>query len=100
MNAELAAIDATGAYPQLQLWDLNDYTKLASGWWFTRDSIHQVRQGSWGGADWISRKMAHITAGPCPMPWGRSYGQEQPCPDPNVVRRTRGYSDIAALYDF
>ena len=100
MNAELRAVDASGAYPQLQLWDLNDYTRFASGWWFTRDGVHQVRQGSWGVADWISRKMAHISAGPCPMPWGRSYGQEQPCPDPNVVRPTRGYPDIDALYDF
>jgi hypothetical protein len=100
MNAELRAIDASGAYPQLQLWDLNDYTRFASGWWFTPDGVHQVRQGSWGVADWISRKMAHISRLPCPMPWGRSYGQEQPCPDPNAVRPTRGYPDIDALYDF
>ena len=100
MNAELRGIDASGAYPQLQLWDLNDYTQLASGWWFTADGVHQVRRGSWGVADWISRKMAHISGLPCPMPWGRSYGQEQPCTDPNVVRRTRGYPDIDALYDF
>ena len=100
MNAELRGLDASGAYPQLQLWDLNDYTKFVSDSWFYSDGVHQVRRGSWGIADWISRKMAHISAGPCPMPWGRSYGQEQPCPDPNVVRPTRGYPDIDALYDF
>ena len=61
MNAELRAIDASGAYPQLQLWDLNDYTRFASGSWFTSDGVHQLRRGSWGVADWISRKMAHIS---------------------------------------
>ncbi len=99
MNAELRAIDASGAYPQLQLWDLNDYTRFTTGWWFTSDGVHQLRVGSWGVADWISRKMAHISSQPCPMPWGRSYRQEQPCPDPNSVRPARGYPEIISLYE-
>lgn len=100
MNAELRAVDRSGAYPQLQVWDLNDYTRFASGSWFTSDGVHQLRRGSWGVADWISRKMAHISERPCPMPWGVNYPQEQPCSDPNEVRPQRGYPQLDALYVF
>ncbi len=100
MNAELRNIVASGRYPQLQLWDLNDYTRFAAGSWFTSDGVHQLRRGSWGVADWISRKMAHISAMPCPMPWTRDFGQEQPCSDPNLVRPFRGYPQLDALYVF
>jgi len=98
MNAELRAIDASGEYPQLQLWDLNDYTTLVSESWFYSDGVHQTTRGSWGIADWISRKMAHISGLSCPMPWGVAYGPERPCSDPNVVRSTRGYPQLDALY--
>ncbi len=62
MNAELRRIDASGEYPQLQLWDLNDYTRVRSrraGSTPTASTSSPV--GSWGVADWISRKMAHIS---------------------------------------
>ncbi len=100
MNAELRRIDASGEYPQLQLWDLHEYTRFASTTWFHSDGVHQLTRGSWGIADWISRKMAHISAKPCPMPWSSTVGVEDPCPDPNVERAARGYPDLGALYDF
>jgi hypothetical protein len=99
MNAELRRIVASGEYPKLQLWDLDDYTEFVSGSWFASDGVHQVRRGSWGVADWISRKMAHLSGSPCPMPWGPAYELEDPCPDPNVVRRYRGYPQLDVLYD-
>lgn len=100
MNAELRAIVQSNAYPQLQLWDLNDYTRFASGSWFTSDGVHHLRRGSWGVADWISRKMAHLSGLPCPLPWGVTFPQEQPCSDPNLVRPFRGYPQLDALYQF
>jgi hypothetical protein len=100
MNAELRRIDASGEYSQLQLWDLHEYTRFASGTWFYSDGVHQLTRGSWGIADWISRKMAHVSGRPCPMPWAPTVGQQDPCPDPNVERAVRGYPDLDALYDF
>lgn len=97
MNTELSALVWSGAYPQLQVWDLNDYTRFAPSW-FASDGVHHTRRGSWGVADWISRKMAHISEQPCPMPWSSTSGQEQPCSDPNAVRPARGYPQLDFLY--
>ena len=98
MNAELRAIVATGAFPQLQLWDLDEYSRATPGW-FTSDGVHELRRGSWGVADWISRKMAFVSGLPCPMPWTPTSLQDQPCVDPNAVRPARGYPDIDGLYE-
>lgn len=100
MNAELRGIVESGEYPKLQLWDLDEYTQFVSNWWFASDGVHQLPRGSWGVADWISRKMAHLSGSPCPMPWGATYDLEDPCPDPNVVRLSRGLPQIDVLYDF
>ncbi len=100
MNAELREIVASGDYAQLQLWDLNEYTESVSESWFYSDGIHQLTRGSWGIVDWISRKMAHISQLPCPMPWGPAYGLETPCPDPNEVQPARGHPRLDALYEF
>ena len=100
MNAELRSVVASGDYPPLQIWDLNEYTEFVAQSWFTTDGIHQLRRGSWGVADWISRKMAHISGRACPVPWGVGYPIETPCPDPNEVRPLRGYPQLDALYVF
>lgn len=99
MNAELAEIVASGAYPELQLWDLNTYTAGASSWFFT-DGVHQRWIGSWGVADWISRHMAALDARPCILPWNLAIGQEQECPNPDRLPPFRGYPDLNTIYDF
>ncbi len=99
MNDELDKIIADGDYPQLQLWDLDDYTTPTPDTWFYDDGVHERVLGSWAIADWISRKMAHISELPCPMAWGPNSARAPTCPDPNELRREVGYPDLAALYD-
>lgn len=97
MNAELRNIVASGAYPELHLWDLNAYTLGVSGW-FTSDGVHELWRGSWGVADWISRHMAAIDGRPCPMPWTPTFPQDQTCPNPDPLPAFRGYPDLSGLY--
>ena len=97
MNAELREIVASGAYPELVLWDLDRYTRGVWGW-FTSDGVHELRRGSWGVADWISRHMAALDGRPCPMPWTRSFAQDQVCPNPDWLPPVRGFPDLAGLY--
>lgn len=98
MNAELDRLVLSGAYPELVLWDLNRYTADAPGW-FSDDGVHERPLGSWGVADWISRHIAALDRRPCPMPWSRSFGQDQICPNPDGLPRVRGYPDLVGLYD-
>jgi hypothetical protein len=86
-------------YPVRQLWDLNDYARNASYWFNVEDGVHQEELGSWGVADWISRKMAQLDGRPCPMPWTPTFPQDQVCSDPNVLRILRGLPDIEGLYE-
>ncbi len=97
MNAELRAIVASGDYPELLLWDLDAYTRGVSGW-FTSDGVHELRRGSWGVADWISRHMAALDGRPCAMPWTPTFGQDQVCPNPDGLPGVRGYPDLSGLY--
>ena len=97
MNAELDAIVASGEYPELRLWDLDAYTRGVRGW-FASDGVHELRRGSWGVADWISRHMAAIDGHPCPMPWTPAESPDQPCPNPDPLPATRGYPDLSGLY--
>lgn len=97
MNAELRAIVASGDYPELRLWDLDGYTRGVAGW-FTSDGVHQLRRGSWGVADWISRHIAALDGRPCPMPWTPTYPQDQVCPNPDPLALERGWPDLNGLY--
>lgn len=97
MNAELRAIVASGDYPELRLWDLDGYTRGVAGW-FTPDGVHELRRGSWGVADWISRHMAALDRRPCPMPWAPGAAQDQVCPNPDSMAYVRGWPDLSGLY--
>lgn len=99
MNLELRAIDASGEYPALQLWDLQAYTATTSTW-FHNDGVHQQIYGSWAVADWLSRQMAALGGEPCPVPWTPTYPHEEVCPDPNSLVGVRGHPSIGLLYDF
>jgi hypothetical protein len=99
MNAELRRLVASGQYPALTLWDLNEYTSGASSV-FTSDGVHQLKYGSWLVADWLSRKMAAIDGRPCPTLWSPTFQYEDVCPDPNSVFAARGYPPVQALYGF
>jgi hypothetical protein len=97
MNAILDAKLASGAYTDVELWDLPGYTAGATGW-FTADGIHQLPRGSWGVADWISRHVAHADARPCPVAWAAGLAPDDPCPWPDALPATRGLPDIRGLY--
>ena len=97
MNTQLRAIVASGDYPELRLWDLDGYTRGVAGW-FTSDGVHELRRGSWGVADWISRHMAALDGRPCPMPWTPTFAQDQMCPNPDPLAYVRGWPDLFGLY--
>lgn len=97
MNAELRNIVASGEYPELRLWDLDGYTRGVAGW-FTSDGVHELRRGSWGVADWISRHMAAIDGRPCAMPWRPQDAIEEICQNPDPLAYVRGWPDITGLY--
>lgn len=98
MNAELRALVASGEYPALTIWDLDDYTRSA-GDVFASDGVHQRPYGSWLVADWLSRKMASLDGRRCPMPWTPDVPRDRVCPDPNSVLGERGYPAVGELYD-
>ena len=97
MNSELRSILASGEYPELRLWDLDGYTRGVAGW-FAADGVHELRRGSWGVADWISRHMAALDGRPCPMPWTVSDTPDLACPNPDPLAYVRGWPDISGLY--
>lgn len=97
MNAELDRVAESGEYPELRVWDLDTYTEGTIGW-FTRDGVHELRLGSWGVADWVSRHMARIDRKPCPMPYVIGQPEPRVCPNPDPLPLTLGYPDLAAMY--
>jgi hypothetical protein len=97
MNSELRSILASGDYPELRLWDLDGYTGGVAGW-FAADGVHQLRRGSWGVADWISRHMAALDGRPCPMPWTLLATLDLVCPNPDPLAYVRGWPNISGLY--
>lgn len=99
MNDELRRLTASGAYPALQLWDLQAYTEN-TGWWFHSDGVHQQTYGSWAVADWLSRQMAALDGHPCPVRWTPTYPHDEVCTDPNSLVSQRGHPSIGLLYDF
>ncbi len=97
MNSRLRAIRDSGDFPELRLWDLDQYTRGVAGW-FASDGVHETRRGSWGVADWISRHMAALDGRPCVMPWTPTFAQDQSCPDPDSLPAVRGHPDLSGLY--
>ena len=97
MNAALRGLVASGDYPELQLWDLDGFTRGVAGW-FAADGVHELRRGSWGVADWVSRHMAALDGRPCPMPWTPTAAPDEVCTNPDPLAYVRGWPDIAGLY--
>ncbi len=97
MNDILRAKVASGAYPEVRLWDLAGYTENAVGWFYS-DGIHETRLGSWGIADWISRHVRAFDDRPCVQPWTPGGIVADPCPAPEITAAASGLPDIAGLY--
>lgn len=98
MNSVLRAKVASGAYPEVRVWDWEAYTATVSGW-FSSDGIHLTTLGAWGAADWFSRHIRAFDDRPCPQPQRPGQAPMNPCPDPDTLPTTVGYPDIAGLYD-
>ncbi len=97
MNQILRAKVASGAFPEVRLWDSEGYTRDAEGWFYS-DGIHQTPLGSWGIADWISRHVRAFDDRPCVRPWTPGEPVANPCPAPEVTAATAGLPNIAAIY--
>jgi hypothetical protein len=97
MNRVLRAAVRSGRHPDLQLWDLNRYTRTANGW-FTADGVHETPLGAWGVADWLSRHVAAIDRRRCPAPWTVGADNRGPCRMPDRLPQRWGMPAIADLY--
>jgi hypothetical protein len=97
MNRILRARFRSGRYPEMQLWDLDRYTRAAPQW-FLADGVHHSRLGSWAVADWISRHVAAMDRRRCPQPWTSGGVRPRPCPLPDPLPARVGPPDIASLY--
>jgi|GEM_PF-3279181 len=96
---EAVRSEASTLFPELSIWDLDLYTNIASSeGFFYRDGVHEQRLGSWLVADWISRHVASLDERPCPQPWAPGLDPDESCPNPDLLSRTQGFPDIAALY--
>jgi hypothetical protein len=97
MNATLHAKIASGAFPDVQIWDYDGYAEGADPW-FVSDGIHETVTGAWGTADWISRHVAEADGRACPHPWNLTVAADNPCSDPDPLPATIGVPDIHAIY--
>jgi hypothetical protein len=97
MNAILHAKVASGAFPDVEVWDYDRYAETADSW-FVSDGIHETTTGAWGTADWLSRHVAEADGRACPEPWNLTVAAGSPCPDPDPLPATIGVPDIRALY--
>lgn len=98
MNRILWEKAASGDYPEVRVWDLDQYTWPTPDGWFTSDGVHETDLGSWGVADFISRHMRAFDDRPCAQPWSAGAAPASPCPNPDHLPATIGHPDIAALY--
>ena len=57
MNNTMAAALATGAWPDVSVWDYASYTALRTSW-FTADGVHLTASGAVGVAGWLSVMVA------------------------------------------
>ena len=97
MNAVLAAKVASGAFPDVQVWNYDLYTRNAQSW-FAFDGVHQRVAGSLGAADWISRHLAHMDDQPCPMPYQPGQLIETQCSNPDGLPAVFGLPNVIGLY--
>lgn len=93
-NATLAALVASGRYPEVTIADWATYASERSEW-FAADGIHLRPLGTYAAADYLSRKMAHLDERVCPEPTHEGVAPADPCPDPDV---TGAVVDLAAVY--
>jgi hypothetical protein len=100
MNRILWDKAASGAFPEVRIWDLDAYTWPTPDGWFTSDGVHETRLGSWGVADWISRHVRAFDDRPCVQPWRVGEHLADPCPNPDGLPATIGLPEIAAIYRF
>jgi hypothetical protein len=98
MNRVLRAKVATGGYPEVRLWDLDEYTWPTPSGWFYSDGVHETSLGSWGVADWISRHVRAFDDRPCAQPWTAGARTANPCPEPDLMPEAAGFPDISAIY--
>jgi hypothetical protein len=97
MNAILNTKVASGAYPDVQVWDYDLYTRNAQSW-FASDGVHQRVAGSLGAADWISRHLAHMDDQPCRMPYQPGQAIETQCSNPDGLPAMFGLPNVIGLY--
>jgi hypothetical protein len=97
MNTFLDAKVGSGAYPDVQVWDYDLYTRNAQSW-FAYDGVHQRVAGSLGAADWISRHLAHMDDQPCPMPYQPGQAIETQCSNPDGLPAVFGLPNVIGLY--
>ncbi|MGI9645525.1 MAG: hypothetical protein ACR2O6_09480 [Ilumatobacteraceae bacterium] len=97
MNRIIREKVASGAFPEVEIWDLDEYTRGASHWFFP-DGVHERRLGSWGVADWLSRHVAAFDDKPCPMRWRPGWSIADPCPNPDPLSVPLGLPYISDLY--
>ncbi len=97
LNQILRAKVASGAYPEVRIWDLDGYTDGARGWFYA-DGVHETELGAWGVADWISRHVRAFDDRPCPQPWRPGGSLADPCPDPDPLPAFIGHPDLRGLY--
>ena len=88
MNGVLAAKVASGAFPEVRVWDLNGYVQGATGWFYS-DGIHETPLGSWGVADWISRHVRAFDDRPCAAAVDPGRRSRRPVPEPRPTARHR-----------
>jgi hypothetical protein len=81
-NQTLREKVASEQFPDVVLADWNSYTANTAGW-LASDGIHLTLAGSYGAADYISRKLAHIEHRACAKPWSPGGAIDDPCPDPD-----------------
>ena len=93
-NATLAALAASGDYPELVIADWASYAGDRPEW-FAHDGIHLRRAGPFAAGDYISRKVAHLDGRACPQPEAVGEAPPDPCPDPDL---TGPVTDIDGLY--
>ncbi len=98
MNRILGEKVASGAFPEVRLWDFDRYTTPAPAGWFAGDGVHETTLGSWGVADWVSRHVRAFDDRPCVRPWMPGAAAANPCPDPDPLPATIGVPAIGALY--
>lgn len=97
MNRILRGQFRSGRFPEMQLWDLDRYTR-ATPQWFLADGVHHSRLGSWAVADWVSRHVAAMDRRRCPEAWTVGGVRPMPCPLPDPLPARYGPPDIASLY--